>query len=450
MPKIYQKKSVWLLCATILSSQPVFAEQAARPQIAQAAAPQSGAGLTLEDAIAKALAQSPRLKGFAYGLAAARGEQDQAGAWENPEIGVEAENVAGTGAFKGVDAAEVTFGVSQQLQPRGLTSARMGVAGRGVEIAALEAQGAALDVIRDVTASYAEAVAAEENVRLASEQKQLAEDVLKSVSLRVGAAASPLFQKSRAEVERASAAIALDMAIRERDISRKNLAALMGEESFILPLDAAAFFTIARPDLAALEEGLEANPDMVKLNSSLEQSRARFDLEKASAIPGPRLSVGVRDFREGSDQALVAGVSLPIPVFNANRGNIAKARSEVSRTELDNQQSRLDAAAELTQAQARMENAYLQTQTLNNEILPSAEKAFRLAREGYGLGRFPYLEVLDAQRSLFEVKQQHIDAIREFHTARAQLERLTAARLNDIKTSSPEYAAKQKGEDHAQ
>lgn len=92
MPKIYQKKSVWLLCAMILSGQPGFAEQAAT------VTPQTGAGFTLEDAIAKALAQSPRLKGFAYGLAAARGEQDQAGAWENPEIGVEAENLAGTGA----------------------------------------------------------------------------------------------------------------------------------------------------------------------------------------------------------------------------------------------------------------------------------------------------------------------------------------------------------------
>lgn len=443
---MYQKKLVWLLCATILSSQPVFAQDAAKPEPDSktplvAAQPQKITGFTLDDAIAKALLQSPRLKGFNSGVSAAKGEQRQAGAWVNPEVGVEAENVAGKGAYKGFDSAEVTYGVTQEITIGGKISARENIAGKGVEIATLDEKAAALDVIRDVTTAYAEAVAAQENVRLATEQKELAEDVLKSVSVRVGAAAAPLIQKSRAEVERSTATIALDKANRERDITRKKLASLMGEETFTLPLDTTAFFAIAKPEFAALEEKLKANPDIVKLNSSLEQSKARLDLEQANAIPDPRLSVGVRDFRDSGDQAFVVGVSLPIPVFNANRGNITKARHEVSRAEMDNRQMALNASADLTQAHERMENSYIQAQTLKTEILPSADKAFRLAREGYGLGRFPYLEVLDAQRSLFGVKQQHIEAIREFHTAKAQVERLTATRLNDIKNT---------GEDHAE
>ena len=391
--------------------------------------------LTLETAIKRALAESPRLKGFNSSVAAAKGEQRQAGAWVNPEVGVEAENIAGKGAYKGFDSAEVTYGVTQEITIGGKISAREGIADKGVEIASLDQQAATLDIIRDVTTAYAEAVAAEENVRLATEQKELAEDVLKSVSVRVGAAAAPLIQKSRAEVERSTATIALDKATRERDITRKKLASLMGEENLTLPLDTAAFFTIVRPELAALEEKLKVNPDLVKLSSSLEQSKARLDLEQANAIPDPRLSVGVRDFRDSGDQAFVVGVSLPIPVFNANRGNIEKARHEVSRTEMDNRQMALNTSAELTQAHERMANAYIQAETLKTEILPSADKAFRLAREGYGSGRFPYLEVLDAQRSLFGVKQQRIEAIREFHSAKAQVERLTAIHLGSIKNT---------------
>lgn len=287
-------------------------------------------------------------------------------------------------------------------------------------------------MIRDVTTAYADVVAAEENVRLATEQKELAVDVLKSVSVRVGAAAAPLMQKSRAEVERSTATIALDKANRERDISRKKLASMMGEEHFTLPLDSAAFYAIAKPEVASLEEKLKANPDLVKLNSSLEQSKARLELEQANAIPDPRLSVGMRDFRDSGDQAFIVGVSLPIPVFNANGGNIEKARHDVSRTEMDNRQLALNTSSELTEAHERMENAYVQAQTLKTEILPSADKAFRLAREGYGLGRFPYLEVLDAQRSLFDVKQQHISALKDFHSSKAQVERLTAMHLPKI------------------
>lgn len=441
---MYKKNLVWLLCATILSSQPAFSQEDATakpdnpPPAVAASEPEKTKGFTLDDAIAKALAQSPRLKAFNSGVAAARGEQRQAGAWANPEVGVEAENVAGKGNYKGFDSAEVTYGVTQEFQIGGKISARENIAGKGLEIASLDEQAAMLDIIRDVTTTYAEVVAAEENVRLATEQKELADDVLKSVSIRVGAAAAPLIQKSRAEVERSTATIAMDKANRERDISRKKLAALMGEDRFVLPLDTTAFYAIAKPELAELEEKLKANPDLIKLNSGLEQSKARLELEQANAIPDPRVSVGVRDFRDSGDQAFVVGLSLPIPVFNANRGNIEKARHEMSRTEMDNRQFALNASAELTQAHERMENAYVQAQTLKTEILPSADKAFRLSREGYGAGRFPYLEVLDAQRSLFGVKQQQIEAIREFHTAKAQVERLTATRLNTIqKTGEP-------------
>lgn len=456
----------WLLCATILSSQPVFAQDAVKPEtndplptVAATLAP-AATGFSLDNAIARALSQSPRLKGFGSGIEAAQGERRQAGAWMNPSVGVEAENVSGTGPYKGTKSAEVTYGVSQQFQLGGKISAREDIADRGLEIASLDQKAAALDIIRDVTIAYADVVAAEENARLAREQKDLANDVLKSVSVRVNAAAAPLMQKSRAEVERASAAIALDKATREGAIARKKLAALMGEERFVQTLDTTAFYRTVKPELAGLEDKLKANPDLVKLESSYEQSKARLELEKANAIPDPLVSVGMRDFRDSKDQAFVVGVSLPIPVLNANRGNIAKARSEVTRTELDNRQFALNTNAELTQARERMENTHLQAETIKAEILPSADKAFKLSREGYNLGRFPYLEVLDAQRSLFAVKQQQIDAIREFHTAKAQVERLTAAHANDLTKMSQENAplvsaaqpstAKEQGDTHAE
>ena len=444
---MYQKKIVWLLCATILSSQPVFAEEAVKaetattPPAALTTAPEHKAsGLTLDDAIAKALAQSPRLQAFGSGVAAAKGEQRQAGAWMNPEVGIEAENIAGQGAYKGFDSAEVTYGVSQQFQLGGKISARENIAGKGLEIATLEQQAAALDVIRDVTIAYADAVAAEENVRLATEQRELAQDVLKSVSVRVGAAAAPLIQKSRAEVELSTASIALDTAMREREITRKNLATLLGEERVMFMLDSTAFYAITKPDIAGVEEKLKGNPNLVKLNASLEQSKARLDLERANAIPDPRLSVGVRDFRDSGDQAFVVGVSLPIPVFNANRGNIQKARSDVSRAEQENRNAALNINNDLTRAEQQMENAYMRAETLKRDVLPSADKAFRLSREGYGLGRFPYLEVLDAQRSLFGVKQQQIAALKEYHAARATLERLTATHLTQIQKIGEPHA----------
>ena len=137
-------------------------------------------------------------------------------------------------------------------------------------------------------------------------------------------------------------------------------------------------------------------------------------------------------------KAFVAGVSLPIPVFNANRGNIEKARNDIARVEQENKDKTLLLSASLTQVRQQMDNAYLRAQTLKKEVLPSAQQAFKLAREGYGLGRFAYLEVLDAQRSLFVVKQQHITALKDYHIAKAQLERLTAVHLSKIEEGGPD------------
>jgi outer membrane protein, heavy metal efflux system len=437
MPKIYQKKLVWLLCATLISSQTVSAQDAAKPKIDNAPAvvatvPKKTKGFTLDEAIEKALLQSPRLKGFSSGVSAAKGELQQASMWQNPELSYSNENIVAGSAYKAISPRQNSYGITQLVEMGGKISVREHIADVGLEIASLDQQAATLDVIRDVTTAYAEAVAAEENVRLATDQKALAEDVLKSVSVRVDAAAAPLIQKSRAEVERSTSTIALDKAIRERDILRRNLAALMGEEQFTLPLDNIAFYAITKPELAVTEEKLKANPDLHKLNTSLEQAEARVDLEQANAIPDPRFSVGMIDIPSADDQAFMVGVSLPIPVFNANRGNIEKARHEVRRTEMDNRQMLLNISADLTQAHQRMENAYMQAHTLKTEILPSADTAFQLARTGYGLGRFPYLEVLDAQRGLFVARQQHIEAIRDFHTAKAQVERLTAAHIRLI------------------
>lgn len=144
MPNPY-KLPVWLVCATMLTNSPAFAEPEKKPEPlppAAVAAHVKATGFTLDDAITKALAQSPRLKAFNSGVAAAKGELRQSNAWVNPEVGVEAENVAGQGAYKGFDSAEVTYGVTQEITIGGKISARESIAGKGLEIASLDEQAA--------------------------------------------------------------------------------------------------------------------------------------------------------------------------------------------------------------------------------------------------------------------------------------------------------------------
>lgn len=426
-----------LVCASLSSSPACARDKSAgadRDPAATASAKKEPERLSLDGAVARALAQSPRLQAFRSAVSAAAGERRQAGARQNPEVSYSKQNFAAGPAYKVLSPGQDVYGISQLVEIGGKISARQQVADKGLEIASLEHEAAALDLIRDVTVAYAEAVSAEENVRLAAEQKSLAEEVLKSVTTRVDAAAAPQIQKSRADVERHAASIAFDTAKRERDIAHKHLATLLGDPAGGFTLDSKAFFAVAKPEAPAAEASLKAAPDLRRQASLQDQARARLDLERTNAIPDPRIDAGVTRIPSANGQALMLGVSLPIPVLNANRGNIQRARSDVSRAEQEGRQAELLLGSDLTRATQQLENAYLQATTLKNKILPSAQKAFSLAREGYGLGRFPYLEVLDAQRSLFDVKRQHIAASRDYHIARAAVERLTATNLPKLQT----------------
>ena len=143
-------------------------------------------------------------------------------------------------------------------------------------------------------------------------------------------------------------------------------------------------------------------------------------------IPDPTFSLGVRDFRDSGDQAFVVGVSLPIPVFNQNSGNVAKAHAEVTQIESDARQAELMLGQQLTENWQEWNTAYGEATRMQAKLLPAAEKAFKLARAGYEKGKFPYLEVLDAQRTLFNARAQYHDSLIRYHTARANVERLTS------------------------
>lgn len=391
-----------------------------------------GSSITLEAAVERALAESPRLKSFGFARAATDGRRSQAGALPNPEFGIDAENFSGQGAYRGLDSAEVTYGFSQLLEIGGKRDARKEIAFQGYKVASREYDAARLDVIRDVTIAYAEAVAAKEALALAEKQKAVAGEVLDNVTERVNAAAEPLFQRSKSVVAYASSEMALDKARRDNTIARNRLAATWGAEELDGDVDSAGFFQTTAPAPMPAFEELKRNPDFAKWEAEVSRSKASFELEQANAIPDPSLSLGVRDFRDSGDWALMAGISIPLPVFNLNSGNIESARQEVSKTESDKDSASIDIMAELTRSSEELENAYRRAVSLKETVIPAAEKAFSLSRFGYRAGKFPYLEVLDAQRTLVETRIQYNESLRDYHVKRAEVERLTGKHFAQI------------------
>lgn len=404
----------------------LFAAMVAYASLAQATEP---AVLTLDAAIRQALVYSPKVKSADAAKSASEGELLQAGYYANPEIGLEAENIGGSGDYKGFRGAEVTYGISQRIETGGKRLARKDIATQARTLSEYDLHAVRLDVVRDVTVAYIQAVAADAKVEIAREEKTFAAEVLKTVSSRVQAAADPLYLKSKAEVADTASAINLAKAERENRTAYHRLEALLGSSDRLM-LDRTALSVLS--PAGGENVGIAENPDIKRYAAAEERDRAAYALEKANALPDPSLNIGVRDLRDSGDQAFVVGVSLPIPVFQANDGNIRKARFNQVKTEADKQLAEIELAAQLMEHRQQMEEAKNQAERLRKEVIPSAEKAFEQARYGYGLGKFPYLEVLDGQRTLFDTREQYIASLLQYHLSRAEVERLTALHLPAI------------------
>lgn len=378
--------------------------------------------LTPDTAIALALAHAPRGAAARARLDAAGGAVDQADTSPNPQIGFELENFSGSGPYRDFRSSERTYSLSQTIELGGKRARRTDAARAARDGAAADLALARLDLARDVRLAFSEAVAATRQVALTQDGLRLAVAVQDTIKARVEAGREAPIQASRADITRRQAQLALDQANRRLTIARQTLAGLTGLSPAAIALDEGWFARIDADD----PTGAGDAADLRRRQADVARGRAELSVERAKAIPDVTMSAGFRQFREDGENAFLVGVSVPIPIFDSNRGGIAKARADLVAAEADLAAERIDLDRRAHAARANLAAARDTARTLQDSIIPTAEQAFGLANEGYAQGKFAYLEVLEAQRTLVDARTDLINALQGFHDARAELDRLTA------------------------
>jgi outer membrane protein, heavy metal efflux system len=408
--------------------------------IQPAPAPVATSMLVLDQAIAWALEHSPVLGASASRADAATASRSQAGALPNPELSIEAENIYGDGPLEGTGGAEITYGVEQLVELPGKRGNRVRVAEAEKTKIHYARDGARLDLIRDITTAYAELVAAQRDLTVIEEERNLAEEVLNSVAAKVEAGKEPPIQRNKAQIELSSSTIALDRARRAVSTKKQTLSVLMGGDVNDFTVDAQSLPVLSEPQpFTFYQERLNQTPDAKGFEADVTQAQSALSLEKANALPDPTLGFGVRQFREDDSQAFVAGISFPIPVFNLNRAGIQRAGHEFNAAKLEQRGGQLSLEATLTETYENFVSAYREASALNDSVLPGAEEAFSFSRQGYDAGKFGYLEVLDSQRTLFDARRQYNEAVLDYHRQRAAIERMTAAHADQKNNNGKEH-----------
>jgi cobalt-zinc-cadmium efflux system outer membrane protein len=125
----------------------------------------------------------------------------------------------------------------------------------------------------------------------------------------------------------------------------------------------------------------------------------------------------------------VFSFSLPLPVVNRNQGAILEAQYRLAKAEEERRAAVVRVRTALAAAYATLTTAFAEATTLREESIPGARRVFEATSEGYRQGKFSLLDVLDAQRTLFEAKGQYIEALATYHKAVAEAERLIGGEL---------------------
>lgn len=395
-------------------------------QRAAPAAGQEPAGaLTLQQALAFGLLHSPELAAFAWDVRAAEARELQAGLLPNPELSTEVENFGGNNDMHGFRSAETTVQISQLLELGGKRGYRRRAAALEKNLAGWDYEIKRLEVFEKISAAFWEAVAAQERAAIAESLAKLARQAHASVAQKVAAGKAPPVDAVQAQIALTTTQLQFQKAQSDLASSRSKLAEALGVNAPTFEKANGPFDAIAPlPDLEKLQAALADSPDMQRWKTEVEKRRAEVKLQDAGRVPDITVSAGPKYFNENNDKAWSAGLSVPLPLFDRNQAGRQEARCKAARAAEEQRAGKVKIRSNLAQTYQGWAAAFALAAALRDRAIPGAQQAFQATREGYRQGKFSYLMVLEAQRTLFELKQQYVDTLADYHTSRVAVERL--------------------------
>jgi cobalt-zinc-cadmium efflux system outer membrane protein len=362
---------------------------------------------------------SPRVKALEADVDRAKGLSEQARARPNPTVSVYGENFAGTSPYGGVGRSETTVQYNQPFEVGGKRSARIAAGEAGVEAARARAQQARVAFAYELALAYVAVEVANQRIAIAEDEVEESQAVLKLANALVGAGKETRLRALQAETELNAARASLEAARAVRTTALARLSALAGVE---VPFTGVSESLLDRLDPRAVYGPADPARSVAFLAAVADRDAAarRVTVERRRAIPDITGQLGVRRLQGDRATALVGGISIPLNIFDRNRGNVAAAEAEVRGADARVAGARLEAQANVRSAAALIEAADARVAAARR-TMATAQETYRLARIAYEAGKSPLSELLIARHGLGAARGVVVDAASARLDALAQL-----------------------------
>ncbi len=372
--------------------------------------------LTLDEALAKALEQSPALRAARAEAQAANEGVGLSTLWQNPELEVEAEGLGGDN--NGTDVAEYSAMISQKFPMFGKSGKRRAVAQKvfeASEYAVLEAQ---LELAVQVRAAFAEALAQQEIAVIRDQQEKLAREFFEVAEKRHEEGGASELEVVQAELTLEEVLMEKQCCFGDLDAAKKLLASLMGVSVDEVGVPEGNFY-----DLEGLEDVQidDAHPTLQRLRAQEEMTRAEATVARSRAVPDFSIGAGVKYEAADEAQSFVVAASIPLPFWNRGGAEGAAVLLRADAVSAYREQAQRDLQQQLDRTVQAYRSAGAEAVQYRTRILPKAEQAYALSRKGYDAGRYSWMELLSAQQNLAGTRIRTVEAVLAARKALAEL-----------------------------
>jgi len=351
-------------------------------------------------------------------------EKIQAGLMPNPLADIEIENIWGSGLYQGWDAAQITYSLWQTIELGGKRRARRNFAATQTGMAYWEAEITRQNLRYELVTAFIETYKAQENIKIARERLSILEKTLEIVEAQVKAGKVSPIHRRRSLITLKSAEVALREADSQFIQAKRKLSSIWGAICPDFETVDFNFFEYGSPiSLCDLAPGFFNSPDMLKWSQESFAASQNLKLQQANRIPDITLRAGYRQHNETDDYSFVIEAQIPLPIFNQNQGNIAKARLGINQSFSKREEIMRSLREKIALIHEQLNAAFDKAELIQNGVLAEATETLNLTQEGYQKGKLQYLDLLDAQRTLFEIQEQYIDILTVYHFKKAEMER---------------------------
>ncbi|SRR5581483_3367492 len=390
-----------------------------------AAQTQTQIALTLEQAIREALHNNLQLMAERLELPVADADMIAARLRPNPTITYGLDNLSAARVFgtHPADTTDRTLAAGIPIETAHKRSLRMEAASYSRRIAELQFEDAIRRLRLDVANAFSDAVRAQQRAQLAKSNLELLDDVVQLNDVRVRAGAAAPLELTRAQtalyllrgdVARAEAAEAAAQ-LRLRNVLGRH-------DASAAPIELAD--SEVRVDTGTLEsDALAHRPDLLAARLTLEQRDAALRLAIAQSRVDP--IAGFSYTRKGAGtigSSYGVNVTLPLPLFDRNQGDIARARAEKDVAEAQIKALESQVLTEVRTARGQYLASRAIVDQIRTDLLPAAQKARDTAAYVYRTHASSLLEFLDAERAWNETMDSYFDALAAVRTAAFELE----------------------------